>query len=334
MRRSSTVPSRSASQLVALVAVAACTESAGPAPGYDPAGLRSSLAVVDTVFASPLARSVGVFQYGAPIPPPVAAAPLIPDSLLGRTFAWSCDTRRYVLTTLSGAPAGGVRLLLYALDATGAILCPATVIGQLDLADASTGDTTTLRASATPVGQGAEYVAYTIRHAIADPQFLATSTGSISDGHARLDFRLVGRPGVGFNTRVATMQLDDSAADVHETLSDSAEMGVDTRADDVELTVRHAAETLGLSGWVGRTAVGAGWESWDEVITLNSTLYAKVDGMAVGDAQPPLVRLGRPLPFTGEERQLLLDLIALPGNLRGDFWRLLGAGAGLVGPPL
>src|SRR6266566_3841353 len=291
MRRSSTVPSRSASQLVALVAVAACTESAGPAPGYDPAGLRSSLAVVDTVFASPLARSVGVFQYGAPIPPPVAAAPLIPDSLLGRTFAWSCDTRRYVLTTLSGAPAGGVRLLLYALDATGAILCPATVIGQLDLADAST------------------------------------------DGHTRLDFHLVGRPGA-FNTRATTMQLDDSAADVHETLSDSVEMGVDTRADDFELTVRHTADTLQLSGWVGRTFVGGGFESWDQVITLNRTPYAKVDGMAAGDAQPPLVRLGRPLPFTGEERQLLLDLIALPGNLLGDFARLLGAGARLVGSPL
>jgi len=56
--------------------------------------------------------------------------------------------------------------------------------------------------------------------------------------------------------------------------------------------------------------------------------------MAAGDAQPPLVRLGRPLPFTGEERQLLLDLIALPGNLLGDFARLLGAGARLVGSPL
>ena len=130
------------------------------------------------------------------------------------------------------------------------------------------------------------------------------------------------------------MQLDDSAADVHETLSDSVEMGVDTRADDVELTVRHTADTLELSGWVGRTFVGGGFESWDQVITLNRTPYAKVDGMAAGDAQPPLVRLGRPLPFTGEERQLLLDLIALPGNLLGDFARLLGAGARLVGSPL
>src|SRR5204863_2052812 len=115
---------------------------------------------------------------------------------------------------------------------------------------------------------------------------------------------------------------------------DSAEMGVDTRADDVELTVRHAAETLGLSGRVGRTFVGGGFESWDQVITLNSTPYARVDGMAAGEAQPPLVRLGRPVPFTGEERQLLLDLIALPGNLLGDFARLLGAGARLVGSPL
>src|SRR5438445_772146 len=110
---SSIVPSWSASQLVVLVAVTACTESAGPAPGYDPAELRSSLAAVDTVFASPLARSVGVFLYGAPIPPPVAAAPLIPDSLLGRTFAWSCDTRRYVLPTLSAARARGRRPMLY-----------------------------------------------------------------------------------------------------------------------------------------------------------------------------------------------------------------------------
>src|SRR5436309_11591335 len=72
-----------------VLSAGACVESTGPGTLTDPAGVRSSLDAIDTVFTSPVARSAGAFLYGLPIPRPVGGAPLIPDSLLGKTLAFS-----------------------------------------------------------------------------------------------------------------------------------------------------------------------------------------------------------------------------------------------------
>lgn len=40
----------------------------------------------------------------------------IPDTLLGRTFTWDSAGKRYLLSSLSGAPADGTRFLLYAFQ--------------------------------------------------------------------------------------------------------------------------------------------------------------------------------------------------------------------------
>jgi len=312
-----------------VLSATACVDSTGPGTLTDPAGARSSLDAIDTVFTSPVARSAGVFLYGLPIPQPVGGAPLIPDSLLGKTFAFSCDSQRYVLTAQAGAPARAVRFTLYQLAPAGSILCPPTAIGQLDLADASTGDTIAIRVTATGVGDGAAYLDYTIRHANADPQFAATAVGWVSDGRRRVDFHGAGHRGAVFNSRVAVMQLDDSAADAHAALSDSADMGVDTFSDEVALTFGHGGVTLGLSGV-------ASWfntlRSWDQIVTVDNLPFAKVGGTAVAEGgQPTLTPLRPPVPFTAEQRLLLLDLVAAPGTLQLDLVRLLSAGAHLVG---
>src|SRR5437879_10337763 len=94
---------------IALVLTAAgCGESTGPLS--DLSGLRSSLAVVNTVFASPLAHSLGVFRFGGPLAAPATGAPLISDSLLGKTLSFSCASQRYAVSGDSGAPATGVRV--------------------------------------------------------------------------------------------------------------------------------------------------------------------------------------------------------------------------------
>ncbi len=312
-----------------VLSAGACVESTGPGTLTDPAGVRSSLDAIDTVFTSPVARSAGAFLYGLPIPRPVGGAPLIPDSLLGKTLAFSCDSQRYVLTAQTGAPPHAVRLTLYQLASVGSILCPATAIGQLDLTDASTGDTTAVHATATGVGDGAAYLDYTIRHATADPPFAATAVGWVSDGQQRVDFQGAGHYAAALHSGITVIQLDDSAADAHATLNDSGYMGVDTWSEDVDLTFRHGGVTLGLSGaesWANT------FMSWDEIVRVNSVPFAKVGGTAVPEGgQPTLTPLTLPVPFTGEERLLVLDLVAAPGTLRLDLARSLSAGAHLVG---
>src|SRR5213596_1110401 len=198
--------------LLALTA-AGCGESTGPLA--DLSGLGTSVAVVNTVFASPLVRSLGVFRFGGPLAAPAAGAPLIPDSLLGKTLAFTCASQRYAESGDSGAPATGVRIVLYRRAPDGSIACPATAIGQLDLFDASAPGTTAVRGVVTGPGGGGPLVDYTISHNVADAQGVATATGFVTDGQQRLDFQVTGEPGSGLHNPIATVQLDDAAADLH-----------------------------------------------------------------------------------------------------------------------
>ena len=315
---------------ILLLLTAGCGESTGPLT--DLSGLRSSVALINTVFASPLLRSLGFFQLVPPLPMPAAGGPLVPDSLLGKTLAWSCASQRYAVTGDSGAPATGVRVVLYQRAPDGSIACPATTVGQLDLFDASGPDTTAVRGVATPTSGGAPLVSYTISHAVVDAPGVASATGFVSDGQQRLDFQVTGAPGSEFYIKTSTLQLDDSAADLHVVLHHQAEMGVDTYSDDLDLSVQHAAGSAELKGSIGWFNT---FRSWDEVVSLNDVPFAKVGGSVVPESEgPSITPIGGRLFFTGEERRVLLDFVGAPDSIHAGLSGVLGAGAHLVRIPL
>src|SRR5256885_14468387 len=113
---------RPISWIVLVLTAAGCGDATGPLA--DLSELRSSLALVDSVFASPLVTSLGFFQLVPPLPTPSAGAPLLPDSLLGKTLAWTCTSQRYGVTGDSGAPAAGGPVVVYALAPDGAVAWP------------------------------------------------------------------------------------------------------------------------------------------------------------------------------------------------------------------
>jgi hypothetical protein len=141
--------------LTAALSAVGCGDATGPVADLRAVGAR--LASVDAIFASPIGRSVGFFQLVPPFPSSPASAPLVPDTLLGKTLAWNCATQRYAVTGDVGAPATGVRLTLYRLAADGSIACPAMAIGRLDLFDVSTSGTRALRVTAGDVN-GAQMI--------------------------------------------------------------------------------------------------------------------------------------------------------------------------------
>ena len=311
---------------IVLVLTAGCGESTGPLA--DLSELRTSLAVVNTVFASPLVRSLGVFRFGGPLAAPAAGAPLIPDSLLGKTLAFTCASQRYAESGDSGAPATGVRVVLYRRAPDGSIACPATAIGQLDLFDASAPGTTAVRGVVTGPGGGGPLVDYTISHNVADAQGVATATGFVTDGQQRLDFQVTGEPGSGLHNTIATVQLDDAAADLHAVLHHAAEMGVDTYYEDVDFSVHDAAlraELKGSAGWFNTL------RSWDEIVSVNDVPFAKVGGSAVPENEGPRITpLRGRLFFTGEELRILLDFVGAPDSIGAGLAGVLGAGVHLV----
>ena len=319
-------PIRPITWIVLALTAAGCGESTGPLA--DLSGLRSSLAPVHTVFASPLVRSLGYFQLVPALPTLAAGGPLIPDSLLGKTLVFTCASQRYAESDDSGAPATAVRLVLYQRAPDGSIACPATAIGQLDLFHASAPGTTAVRGVATAPGGAAPLVDYTISHSAADPEDVARATGFVSDGQQRLDFQVTGEPGSGFNNTIATVQLDDAAADLHAVLHHAAQMGVDTYSEDVDLSVHGAAlraELTGSTGWFNT------FRSWDEIVSVKDVPFAKVGGsMVPQDQGPTITPEGGRLFFTGEELRVLLDFVAAPESIRAGLAGALGAGARLV----
>src|SRR5213592_133373 len=319
-------PIRPITWIVLALTAAGCGESTGPLA--DLSGLGTSVAVVNTVFASPLVHSLDVFRFGVPLAAPAAGAPLIPDSLLGKTLAFTCASQRYAESGDSGAPATGVRVVLYRRASDGSIACPATAIGQLDLFDASAPGTTAVRGVATAPGGAAPLVDYTISHNVADAQGVATATGFVTDGQQRLDFQVTGEPGSGLHNPIATVQLDDAAADLHAVLHHTAEMGVDTYYEDVDLSVHDAvmsAELKGSTGWFNTL------RSWDEIVSVNDAPVAKVGGSLVPEnGGPRITPIGGRLFFTGDEQRVLLDFVGTPDSIGTGLAGVLGAGAHLV----
>ena len=316
---------------IATIAVAAAASACGESttgPLVDPSSLAASLASVDSVFASPLVRSVGILSYGVPLPQPAAGAPLIPDSLLGKTFVWSCAAQAFGVGADMGAPATGVRFALYEIAPNGGIVCPATRIGQLDLFDVSTTGLRAIHAVATSAGGSEPLVDYTLEHATTDQLRSLHASDSVSDGQHRVSFLQTDREGSGPNSVISTVALDDSAADVHELLQDSGEMGVDTHADDLDLTVHHgplAVELKGTTDWANTLV------SWDETMTVNNVPFAKVSGNWVPQgSQPTITPLSSMLFFTSDERQLVLDVVAAPDTISLELYYLLGAPTRLV----
>lgn len=163
-----------AAALVAMAAsVAACSDSTSPA-SVDTAALSNDLADMavtfenNAAFQSMASLSFYFPSYGAtaafratmpkapasvtPLNPlratqllasrpqfsSTGAAALFPADVLGKTLVWSTDSSKYVVSGVAGAPANGIRIMLYTVDQFGEPNIPLAELGYLDLTDEST----------------------------------------------------------------------------------------------------------------------------------------------------------------------------------------------------
>ncbi len=290
-------------------------------PSTDPTTLRADLAVVQTVFAAPVVRSAGFFFNVPALPAP--GGPLIPDSLLGKTLAWDCASQAYAVTADAGAPMNGMRLRLYELAANGLIACPARPIGQLDLVELQVAAASrALRVTATGMSDGDPFVDYTLARGLTDSVGTWTAGGFVSDGRDRLAFQLTEAFDFDTYTSASTTQVDDSARDCHAALEESAQHGVDTYYDEVGVALRKNDLTLQLQG---SSAWANTLQSWDEVVTVNSVFFARVQGHMVHGG--PTIT---PPTLTNEERHLVLDVVNTPGVVGSGLGSVLGVALRLV----
>lgn len=226
---------RSALVLAALVSAAACADSTGPMPPLDEAALLGDMSSAASATASPAATSlaalggqmnialgggaamVGVEAVPALLRDPLAitrdaalakqllpsgdgTASVIPQAALGRTFVYSTDSGRYVVSTRTGAPANGVRFILYAVDPVAhTILVPLVEVGYADLTRTVVNESARARVEVWTVGGASKVLDYLaiVGGTLVSPA--VTVEGFAKHAADSLAFRLVTRASLSEN---------------------------------------------------------------------------------------------------------------------------------------
>ena len=137
----------------------------------EPSDLAARTPLVGAVHAAPLALSG-------------ASQPIIPADLLGTTFEWNDVEGAYAATERTGAPAAGVRFILY--DRT---QVPPVEDGFLDLTDES--DPSADRLNVHVEKNGVTRLDYDVEVVETTSTLTLTVDGFLTDGTSRVDFEVV-----------------------------------------------------------------------------------------------------------------------------------------------
>lgn len=258
-------------------------------PLAEPATARS--------FAASLFRDMAdARRDGAP-----AAIQVISNGARGRTFVYDAALDDYrVDSTRTGAPANGVRFVLYAVDASDRPI-PAQEIGYADLLDDGpvVGDEVVLRLVA--VERGRTVLDYRTRAVqLGEGTGRIEVNGFVVDGADRLSFTIgVDGEDIGGATEVALdflLRMEDRGFSVT-----GAVRGVDGDEEgdgDIDLTIRHGAHSLRVE----LTTTGG---EVDGTFRLDDRLFVTVSGPQAD----PMVRGAGGEGLTGAELLLVLHVV-------------------------
>ncbi len=333
--------------LLALV-LTACHKDQGPSE-FNPDGVSADMASAAEAFDSPVAASFDAtgqaiavtLGQAAPIVlspvrllHPAAAAEYakavtrllptaggisasvagIPDEVKGTTFVWDVDNDVYVASDASGAPATGVRFLLYAVNpVTRLPVEPLEELGYVDVIDVSTSSTLATRVLV--YADGVTYFDYTVRGSGTSASGTLGVEGFASNGVTRVNFDLQ-------NT------IAQSASGVVLTLDYS--LTVPSRGLDLEYTAtfgniapEQVAVTLdfSISGRNGDVrlsgAYGASGGSFS--VRVNGDVFATV---TIGEGDPVITSATGTALTPQEEASLQMILEFYDGSL-GVFGDLM-----------
>ena len=231
-----------------------------------------------------------------------SGAAIFPDSVLGKTFVWDTAAHRYAASSTTGAPANGVRFVLYVLDPTTFLpAIPLTVDGDVDLTDQSTPSASVLGVTVLgPPGPApVTYAAYTISVPSGLPSNMALA-GFLTDGTTRLDLTATLNAGVSSFTAQTTVDVAALAVHMTETASVSGTASVVIATD---LTVMSGGQTVRANGSVTIDSATASLSGGDSV-TVDGRAFATITVQNTG-----LGYVGAPgVTLTAADKAALLGL--------------------------
>lgn len=254
------------------------------------------------------AQRRALLQFSSHGPSGVQA--IFPVNVLGKTLVWDTTLNGYAVNpTLTGAPANGVRFVLYLMGDTvlGRPRIPLQTVGSVDLTDQSTTLSNKLGVQVKYLSQ--VIANYTIAGTLTTSGLTLRAQGYLTDGVMRLDFDL-------------SMTLSASTLGINYTLSGSNGFGATLQVTIGLLTdggtmlwrVTNAGNTVevNLTG-TGSTVTGQ--------ILFNGGVAATV----TGSGENPSITGSGGLALTAQ------DLLALQRIFQG-FGELMDEVEGVFGP--
>jgi hypothetical protein len=242
----------------------------------------------------------------------------IPPDLVGTTFVWDVNVQHYAASDLTGAPADGVRFLLYAVNpVTGIPVEPLVEIGYADVATTQTSSSAS--ANIVVVSENVTYLDYTARitASSASAGNIGVS-GYVTNGDDRVNFDL--DTDVSFTQTTLDLGLDyvltvptrggfriDLEADL------SGAMETETGSYTLDLTARGPHGTVNIAG---NATDGSGTFQ----VKVNGDLFATID-LSAGDTAVITGKDGGAL--TAEEEAALEDVFHMFGAGLSFFLQLL-----------
>jgi len=268
----------SASVLKSFAAVSGDISPTAPAPLAALALAGAANPLAHSTELKPYARRIDgarVFSRLVPRMTASVATALFPPEVVGKTFEWNFSTSMYGPTARTGAPANGVRFILYAINPlTLQPANPAVEVGYIDLKDES-GSTPKLHVTVAGVGGTPVYVDYTVSVTSQTAGSVRISTaGYITNGASSPDsVRFAGAiTAAGTQTSISVTEdvsFDVNSRDIHVRNWQRVTFTQTSLSLRISFRFEHGGEVVTLDGSLDVDETAG---------TVNGTITARVDG--------------------------------------------------------
>lgn len=239
-------------------------------------------------------------------------AVMFPADLLGKTLVYNPETEKYeVDPSLTGAPANGIRFILYAIDPVFKRPLVDTPVGHADFTDRSTPTADVLGIEVVISDRTVvDYEASAIVEVLSGKTLVFGAVGFVDDGRRRLDFDLTQRlseeHGVAFDY---LLEVAGEDASVRLTAAAEPEQPV-----SIELTVQDGRGKVVLSLTVNDAELSGS-------VTMNDAAEPAV--VISGTPEEPVFTHPDGTPLTEEETRAVRQLFRLVDKLTEVVRKLL-----------
>lgn len=226
-----------------------------------------------------------------PVRPSLSGAAIL-DEYLGVTFVYDPETDQYEASDATGAPADGVRFIVYAVNPiSGVPIEPLVEVGYADIVTTETASAATVRVEL--VSAGVTYLDYAVGLTGSASAITINVSGFVTNGDDRVNFDLDNQ------LSTSTMTLDYSL-----TVPSRGGFRIDFEGEASGSTVTTTLEARGPHGTVAVTGTqGTTTGSYD--VEVNGALFATITTV---EGEDPVIAGADGLALTGAELDALQAL--------------------------